>query len=272
MARTTPCPKLLLVEDNPVNQTVALWMLAQLNYKADVANNGCEALAALRQKPYDLVLLDVEMPEMDGLTAAQQITADWPPAERPYLIALTAYAMAGDREKCLQAGMQDYLTKPLRMTDLAVAIERGLQHRPLLQPPAGAVASSSPGDGMAVLDPSIFNEVIGMVGADQAMPMIQQLMGLYRQDTPQRLEAIAAAIAAQDPTALYQAAHALRSSSLNVGGVKVAALCRQLEDMGKQNKMADSTALHEPLLQAVEATLQAMADYLQEMRSGQLIS
>ncbi|HEY9824065.1 MAG TPA: response regulator, partial [Stenomitos sp.] len=113
--------KVLLVEDNPVNQTVAQSMLKQLGYTTTVANHGLEALQALQQENYDLVLMDIEMPEMDGITTAQHISRDWQPPERPYIIALTAYAMPGDRERCLQAGMQDYITKPLRIQELKAA-------------------------------------------------------------------------------------------------------------------------------------------------------
>jgi signal transduction histidine kinase/DNA-binding response OmpR family regulator/pSer/pThr/pTyr-binding forkhead associated (FHA) protein/HPt (histidine-containing phosphotransfer) domain-containing protein len=116
--------RLLLAEDNSVNQQVALLMLKKLGYRADVVGNGLEAIEALSQISYDVVLMDVEMPEMDGLTAARQICQKWSSAERPYIIALTAYAMTGDREKCLQAGMNDYVTKPLRETELLQALQK----------------------------------------------------------------------------------------------------------------------------------------------------
>ena len=116
---------MLLVEDNPVNQTVAQFMLKQLGYEFMIANNGVEAIEALRAADYDLVLMDIEMPIMDGISAAQAIRTEWQTPKHPYIIALTAYAMAGDRERCLNAGMQDYITKPLRMQDLQTALQRG---------------------------------------------------------------------------------------------------------------------------------------------------
>jgi len=114
---------ILLVEDNPVNQKMALLMLKRLGYRADKASNGREALAALETKSYDLILMDVQMPEMDGLEATREIRKRWP-SRGPKIVALTAHAIAGDREKCLQAGMDDYLCKPIDLDDLKAAVEK----------------------------------------------------------------------------------------------------------------------------------------------------
>ena len=116
--------RLLLVEDNPVNQRVAAHLLGKLGYKADLAGNGLEALAALARQPYDVLLMDVQMPEMDGLEATRRIVADHPAASRPHIIAMTANAMEGDREACLQAGMNDYVAKPIRLDELEAALMR----------------------------------------------------------------------------------------------------------------------------------------------------
>ncbi|WP_415908282.1 response regulator [Oleiharenicola sp. Vm1] len=117
--------RLLLAEDNPVNQKVALHLLKNLGYRADVAANGLEVLEAVRRQRYDVILLDVQMPEMDGLEAAAQLTRLYPsPAARPWIIALTANAMPGDRERCLAAGMDDYLAKPIKPPALAEALLR----------------------------------------------------------------------------------------------------------------------------------------------------
>jgi PAS domain S-box-containing protein len=115
--------RILLAEDNKVNQKVALIILQKLGYHADIANNGVEVLAMLRQRDYDVILMDVQMPEMDGLTATQQIVAEWSAERRPWIIAMTANAMQGDREVCLQAGMNDYVTKPIRREELAAVLE-----------------------------------------------------------------------------------------------------------------------------------------------------
>jgi CheY-like chemotaxis protein len=122
----TRADRVLLAEDNVVNQKVALLMLARSGFRADVAANGSEALAAVQRQRYDLVLMDVQMPEMDGLEAARRIRALFPERQdRPWIIAITANAMQGDREACLAAGMDDYISKPIKTEELAAAMERG---------------------------------------------------------------------------------------------------------------------------------------------------
>jgi signal transduction histidine kinase/DNA-binding response OmpR family regulator/tetratricopeptide (TPR) repeat protein len=114
--------RILLAEDNVVNQKLALRLLQQMGYRADLASNGVEAIECIERQPYDAVLMDVQMPEMDGLEASRRITARWPSGERPRIIAMTANAMQGDREECLAAGMDDYVTKPIRVDALVQAL------------------------------------------------------------------------------------------------------------------------------------------------------
>ena len=116
--------RILLAEDNVVNQKLALRLLQQMGYRADVASNGIEAVESVQRQAYDLVLMDVQMPEMDGLEAARRICARWEPGERPRIVAMTANAMEGDRELCLAAGMDDYVTKPIRVDQLVEALAR----------------------------------------------------------------------------------------------------------------------------------------------------
>ena len=121
LAHTHPLA-LLLAEDNPTNQRMATLMLSRMGYRIDIANNGVEVLAALQQQTYDVILLDVQMPEMDGLTCAREINKRWTKDRRPVLVAMTANAMTGDRENCLAAGMDDYVSKPVRPHDLKRAL------------------------------------------------------------------------------------------------------------------------------------------------------
>jgi PAS domain S-box-containing protein len=122
--------RILLAEDNAVNQKVALRILDKLGYRADVASNGLEALEALERQPYDVVLMDVQMPEMDGLDASRRICERWPAESRPRIIAMTANAMLEDREECFAAGMDDYVAKPVRPEELAKALSRARAHGP----------------------------------------------------------------------------------------------------------------------------------------------
>ena len=113
---------ILLAEDNPTNQRMATLMLGRMGYRVDIANNGLEVLTALEKHPYNVVLLDVQMPEMDGLTCAAELGKRYPKAQRPYLVAMTANAMTGDRENCIAAGMDDYVSKPVRPHELKRAL------------------------------------------------------------------------------------------------------------------------------------------------------
>ncbi len=123
MAQRHPL-RILLAEDNRVNQKLALHLLGRLGYRAELAHNGVQALASLERQPFDLVLMDVQMPEMDGLQASRQIRQRWPGGQRPRIVAMTANALQGDRQQCLDAGMDDYLTKPIRVPQLVAALAR----------------------------------------------------------------------------------------------------------------------------------------------------
>jgi CheY-like chemotaxis protein len=123
LADTLPLD-ILLVEDNPVNQKVAVRYLERMGYRADVAGNGLEAVQTMRERNYHLLFMDVQMPEMDGLEATRQIRAIISPERQPVIIALTANAMTGDRERCLGAGMNDYITKPVKLEELQAVISR----------------------------------------------------------------------------------------------------------------------------------------------------
>ena len=116
--------RILVAEDNVVNQKLALRLLQQMGYRADVASNGIEAIESIERQPYDVVLMDVQMPEMDGLAAAREINRRWPDGRRPRIVAMTANAMQGDREECIAAGMDDYVTKPIRVDQLVDALNQ----------------------------------------------------------------------------------------------------------------------------------------------------
>jgi CheY-like chemotaxis protein len=137
--------RILMADDNRVNQKVGSSFLEKLGYRADVVGNGLEVLQALERQPYDIVFLDVQMPEMDGYEAARQLRRRWTGSDRPRIIAMTGNAMQGDKERCLKAGMDDYITKPVRVEDLRNALERW-GHRSSI----AAIESSGPAEVVPV--------------------------------------------------------------------------------------------------------------------------
>jgi signal transduction histidine kinase/DNA-binding response OmpR family regulator len=253
--------RLLLVEDNLVNQKVAEWMLQKLGYRYEVVSSGQNAIAALQKTAYDIILMDVEMPGMDGLTTTQIIRQEYGTTARsPYIIALTAYAMVGDRERCLQAGMQDYLTKPLRLDDLRQVLNRAWDSQGLLTHPH-PVNTEPVTSSEAVLDFSILDGIRQLMVGTHTANLLQELLNDYATEVPTQLSGIESAIANQNPDSLRQAAHALRSCSLNLGAVKVATICRKLEEFGRAESIPDVEQLQHQLAESLEVTLQQLSEY-----------
>ncbi len=217
--------QLLLADDNPINQKVGLRLLQKLGYRADVAHNGLEVLKALEQKTYDILLLDVQMPEMDGLEAARHICQRRPENKRPRIIAMTGNALFGDREKCLAAGMDDYITKPVRINELQSVLERW----------AGRIAGKSDTTFFArqgirrhLLDQSLIAELRELRPAEGA-GMLMELIDLFLESAPQRINQIHQFL--NDPQKMAFHANALKNMSLNLGANRLADLCQKLEEM-----------------------------------------
>lgn len=210
--------RILVAEDNPVNQKVALRLLERLGYSADTVSNGLEVLAALSEQPYDLILMDVQMPEMDGITTSREILRTWG-ANRPRIIAVTANAMRGDREECLEAGMDDYLSKPIRIERLAQVLNASVAtHRahsaPVVVPAIDAAALNA------------FRHDLG----EGAQDILIELIDCYLREAPRLIQAIETASEEADAIALLRVAHTLKSSSAVVGALHLSELCKQLEE------------------------------------------
>jgi PAS domain S-box-containing protein len=210
--------RILLAEDNVVNQKVALHLLQQLGYRADVAGNGLEVLAALQRQAYDVVLMDVQMPEMDGLTATRRICQEWPPNTRPYIVAMTANAMQGDRELCQAAGMNDYVSKPIRVEALVQALQ------------------NCPASGL-VLDPQAIAALEELV-EDDTSDFLLDVIDSYLEDAVLRVQEIYQAVDRMDCMGLYQAAYNLRSSSATVGAISLIKVCQALENLTQADKLS----------------------------------
>jgi CheY-like chemotaxis protein/HPt (histidine-containing phosphotransfer) domain-containing protein len=250
--------RILLADDNPINQKVGASVLNKLGYRADIANNGLEVLKALEQKAYDILFLDVQMPEMDGLEAARRICQRWPFEKRPRIIAMTGNALLGDREKCLQAGMDDYISKPIRVNELQDAIERWgplkIKKTDTSFLPRLKIV---PVDHL--LDQAIISELRQMPPAD-GVSMLQELVDLFLQGAPLRIAQISQSL--DDPPQLIFHAHALKSMSLNLGAKRIVELSRKIEDLGRAGQVKEVPAV----LKDLEATFTQTKAHLLPLR------
>ncbi len=246
--------RILLAEDHLLNQRVALRMLERLGYRADVAANGVEVLERLTQTPYDVVLMDVQMPEMNGLDASRAICARWPVSERPRIIAMTAEAMEGDREICLAAGMDDYIVKPVNLEQLRRALE---DCRSLAAPSVPrADTSREPGRDEA-LDRSVFHELAEDLGGVDAL---KDAIRVFLSGTPGLLATLRDAAARGDATAIQRAAHTLKASSAMFGAFGLSSRCKELEESCRAESIQDASsrvADIEALYRAVDLALRA---------------
>ncbi len=237
LARRLPL-RLLLADDNPINQKVGLSVLHKLGYRADVANNGVEVLKALEQKAYDVLFLDVQMPEMDGLEAAREICKRWTPEKRPRIVAMTGNALMGDREKCLDAGMDDYISKPVRIAELQSALERWGTAKTKSSETAHFSRAKIAQEN--TLDQSLIADLRDMPPTD-GVSMLNELMDLFLASAPQRIAQISQSI--NDSPMLAFHAHALKSMSLNLGAKRIVELSQQLEDLGRNRNVRGAPAL-----------------------------
>jgi len=235
---------ILLAEDNRVNQQVALRILQKHGHTVVVVGDGQAALAALAQAPFDLVLMDIQMPVLDGLAATATIRAQEQGTHMP-IIAMTAHAMRGDRERCLAAGMDGYVTKPLKAADLAAAIAQLLPVAPLTQTPAGP----PPVDVAAALD---------SVEGDQGL--LADLFEAFQQDYPKQLAEIQDAIGMRDAERTARVAHSVKGAVGYFGTQRASALAAQLETLGRQAELEGALSL----VQELEQELARISAYVAE--------
>ena len=230
--------RILVAEDAPMNQRVALLLLAKLGCEADVVSNGREAVEAVLTRPYDVVLMDVHMPELDGLEASREIVARRAePTTRPVLVAVTAHAMAGDRERCLAAGMDHYLAKPLRPDELYTVLAKVRTRVEAAAPraahvedeaPRPAAALPSPGSPQAVaLDEAVLAALACSMGDD--VEAVREMVSAFLETAPELLDALEQASRREDRQAMRTAAHQLRPNAVMFGASTLGARCAELE-------------------------------------------
>ncbi|MEZ4295221.1 MAG: ATP-binding protein [Polyangiaceae bacterium] len=233
--------RVLVAEDNPVNQRVALMLLSRMGYRPDVAGNGVEVLGLLRARPYDLVLMDVRMPEMDGLTATRRIRAELPSDRQPTIVAMTANAMAEDREACRAAGMDDFVSKPIRVAELARVIRR--VRRTEEEPPAM--------DGMALAEIEILRRIAADIPGS-----FQGIVDEYLATSDRLLADLESAIEGERPADLERTAHTLKGCAAQMGARRVSELAYSIEQHAGR---ADLVAARSDLPVLLEAALAARA-------------
>jgi CheY-like chemotaxis protein/HPt (histidine-containing phosphotransfer) domain-containing protein len=266
MARRHPL-RILLAEDNVVNQKLALRLLEQMGYRADVAANGLEAVEAVERQPYDLVFMDVQMPEMDGFEASREIGRRWPDARRPRIVAMTANAMQGDRELCLAAGMDDYMSKPIRVEELVAALERSAVREPD-RARAGGPTGSAKGTGgeraaASPLDPAALERLRATMGAG----FLDELLSTFVDDSRELVGTMRRALGDKDADSFRRAAHSLKSNAAGFGAMTLSALARDLETLAKSGGLDGAAPRVERLAVECERVVRALQEVEREPRA-----
>ncbi|MCC7477552.1 response regulator [bacterium] len=245
---------ILLAEDNPVNQKVALNVLGKLNCRVDLANNGREAIACVSSKSYDLVLMDCQMPELDGYAASAEIRRLDGPASQVPIIAMTAHAMAGDRERCLSAGMSDYITKPIDREALIAALKRWTAERHDASGSAQAAQSQPDSERSQAMQPSDRRgarrtpmDVAASIERAGDAAFWRELMEAYFEETGQRMQRLGEAIAEADLAAMNREAHTIKGGSSEVLAELVRESAAELEKLARQGSFEGAPELYQRL-------------------------
>jgi signal transduction histidine kinase/DNA-binding response OmpR family regulator len=250
----------LLVEDNVVNQRVAMLMLAEIGCRVEVAANGEEALRAHERAGHDLILMDCQMPVMSGFEATRRIRElEYEGARRTPIIAMTANAMQGDRERCLEAGMDGYLSKPVRKPELIKELRRWSGENPVEDPME--TNDEDTAFPQKVLDMDVIQSLRELGGADDP-GLVAELIDLFLQDAPARMDEVDEGLAAGDFQLLERAAHTLKSSSANIGALGLSGICFEIE---KKARESCSEGL-EPLVTASRETYALVERALLEIK------
>nr|MBA3531413.1 response regulator [Ardenticatenales bacterium] len=251
--------RLLLAEDNLVNQKLALHLLDNMGYRADVVSNGLEVLDALQGQLYDIILMDVQMPEMDGLETTRLIRKMWAETTRPRIVAMTANAMMGDREMCLAAGMDDYISKPIRPEELRAILEQWGERKR-----SESVAPPPPDPQRVVVDRAVLDELrnLNMEGEPD---LLMALIDLFQKEASSLMATLRNAVTEANQDQLRRAAHSLKSSSANLGARHMSTLCAELEKIGASGSIAGSDIL----LQELEEEFMRVGAILEAEKGGE---
>jgi two-component system, sensor histidine kinase len=268
--------RILLAEDNPVNQQVAMAILTRSGYFVDLVGNGTEAVDAMSKASYDVVLMDCQMPEMDGYEATRIIRdREKAAGRRTPVIALTAHAMQGDREQCLTSGMDDYLPKPFHRDELLATVKRWVRHR--MTATTATKKDGNNGDSQltakteaseqAPVDRSVL-EGLRALQQKGAPDLVGKVVTLYLSDASKVLDALDDAVKGENAQEIYRAAHKLKSSSANVGALNLASLLKQAEAMGRENRAGEVPEVFLQIREEYKAVKNALEAELGGMTGG----
>ncbi|MEI7769883.1 MAG: response regulator [Chloroflexales bacterium] len=259
---SAPGLAILVAEDNPVNRAMALRQIERLGYAADSVINGREAVDAVRRRRYDLILMDLQMPELDGDLASRAIRELGDAVHQPVIVAVTANAMDGDRERCLAAGMDDYLTKPVLIADLRQAIGR-------VVPPAGQAAPAPPAPPQRPsADAPCTTELISesnIVAAldtlsDDYAEALKMMLELYRDEISMQIEGLEGAVRRHDRNEIRQAAHKLLGGCSQLGAAGMARRCAALEQSAATAPLTDLARQITDIRSCYPATMRAVLE------------
>jgi signal transduction histidine kinase/CheY-like chemotaxis protein/HPt (histidine-containing phosphotransfer) domain-containing protein len=253
--------QILLAEDNPVNQMTATTMLEKLGHAVVVANNGRQAIDKINEQKFDIVFMDVQMPEMDGMAATGEIRKREQATERHIpIVAMTAHAMKGDKEKCLEAGMDDYVSKPIRRKDLADVIARIVERFLTEAPENGELAAASATDANEGSQ-MILDEAALLEECDNDKALLSRMVEIFDRDARERLPRLREAVRAGTAVAVKQEAHALKGGIGTFFAKAAYDTAYALEKMGADGNLSDAQAT----LQTLESQLQTLRQKLDEL-------
>jgi CheY-like chemotaxis protein len=237
--------KILVAEDNPVNQELAAAMLRSLGCGVEIVENGHQVLESIARESYDLILMDCQMPDMDGYETTRRIRSRPSADHQVPIVALTAHALDEDRQKCVEAGMDDYLSKPFSQQQLASAIGPWLKNAEEQSEKIIETQEEDETDGsdQEFIDLKALHQ-IRLLDRDGSAGILNKVLQIYLQDSSKLVARVEEAVREKKPEDLKTLAHTLKSSSAQVGALKLSDLCRELEFLGRK----DSTAGAEEVL------------------------
>lgn len=225
--------RILLVDDNDINRLLARKLFERLGYTIQTAANGKEAYERLMENDFDLVFMDVQMPEWDGLYATRQIRKDIDPARQPVIIAMTAFAGQEDREACKQAGMDDYVSKPIILGDMEnMLLKWTVDKIENMKQKTAQEKTTENSAGNALLDDAAIQRLLN-IGKQTDPGFLQQVLEMFMKQAPQNISEISDFLDRGDFTGMWKTAHKLKGTSLNIGAARMAEICREIEKKGK---------------------------------------